>query len=292
MAADIAKTAETTLLPERMATPEIRIRPGGRALDLGLAPLLTHRELLYFLAWRDVKVRYSQTLLGILWAVLQPLAAAGIFALVLGRISALSPTGLPYFAFALSGLVPWVFFSNAVLSGANSIIASANVVTKVYFPRILVPAAAVAAGLVDLVLSSGVLAAFLALRGVGLALDVGRLVGALGALVAVSVGVAFWAAALNVRYRDFRHALPFLVQLGLFATPVIYPASSLPAAHRTVLLAVNPMAGIVENLRAGLFGIPVSAEVPGVWFAVASLLVLLTGAAVFRWVEHGLADVI
>lgn len=274
-----------------LPTEVVRIRPRGRGVDLGLGSLYSYRDLLFFLAWRDVKVRYSQTLLGALWAVLQPLAAAAVFVAVFSRLSAPSSVGPPYSAFALAGLVPWVFFANAVLAGANSIIASANIVTKVYFPRILLPAAAAMAGLLDLLLSGLVLAAFLWWRGVDLSLDLLRIVVALSALVAVALGSAFWAAALNVRYRDFRHALPFLVQLGLFATPVIYPVASLPAHYRALLAVVNPMTGVVESFRAGLFGTPIPAEVGGLWTATC-VLVLLTGAAAFRRVEHGLADVI
>jgi lipopolysaccharide transport system permease protein len=269
----------------------VRIRPRGRGVDLGLGFLYSYRDLLFFLAWRDVKVRYSQTLLGALWAVLQPLAAAAVFVAVFSRLAAPSSVGPPYSAFALAGLVPWVYFANAVLAGANSIIASANIVTKVYFPRILIPAAAAMAGLLDLLLSGLVLAAFLWWRGVDLSLNFPRIIVALSALVAVALGLAFWAAALNVRYRDFRHALPFLVQLGLFATPVIYPVASLPAGYRALMSVVNPMTGVVENFRAGLFGTPIPVEVGGVWIAIC-ILALLTGAAAFRRVEHGLADVI
>lgn len=274
-----------------MTPTEIRIRPRGRGVDLGVTSLYSHRDLLFFLAWRDVKVRYSQTVLGVLWVVLQPLAAAAVFTAVLSRLAPSSSGGPPYSAFALGGLVPWIFFSNSVLAGANSIVASANLVTKVYFPRILIPAAAVVAGLLDLVLSLLVFLAFLGWRKVEVTLDLPRILVALVTLVAVALGLAFWAAALNVRYRDFRHALPFLVQLGLFATPVIYPASSLLPSHRALLSVVNPMAGIVETFRAGFFGTPVPAELGGTWILV-SLLVLLTGAAAFRGVEHGLADVI
>jgi lipopolysaccharide transport system permease protein len=274
-----------------MVPTETRIRARGQGIDLGLSSLYTHRDLLFFLAWRDVKVRYSQTVLGALWAVLQPLAAAAVFTAVLGRLAPATSVGPPYSAFALAGLVPWIFFSNGVLAGANSIVASANVVTKVYFPRILIPASAVVAGLIDLCLSLLILLAFLGWRGVPLTLDFSRILGALAALVAVALGSAFWTAALNVRYRDFRHALPFLVQLGLFATPVVYPASSLMASHRAVLSVANPMAGIVETFRAGFFGAAVPDALGSSWIP-AAFLVLLTGAAAFRSVEHGLADVI
>jgi lipopolysaccharide transport system permease protein len=148
------------------------------------------------------------------------------------------------------------------------------------------------AGLLDLALSGVVLVAFLAWRGVDFALDVPRIMATLLALVAVTLGLAFWTAALNVRYRDFRHALPFLIQLGMFATPVIYPASNLPAAYRTLLATVNPIAGIIDHFRAGLFGPQFSGDVAGLWVAAVSILIFLTGAAAFRWVEHGLADVI
>jgi lipopolysaccharide transport system permease protein len=243
------------------------------------------------LAWRDVKVRYSQTLLGALWAVLQPVAAAAVFVLVFARLMPRSSQELPYSAFVLSGLVPWVFFSNALLAGANSIITSANLVTKVYFPRILIPAASALAGLLDLLLSGAVLAGFLWLRGVPVSIDAAAMVASLLALVAVALGSAFWAAALNVRYRDFRHALPFLVQLGLFVTPVIYSVAGLPASSRKIILMLNPMAGVVETFRSSIFGTALTADLGVAWFAL-SFLLLASGAAVFRAVERELADVI
>jgi lipopolysaccharide transport system permease protein len=285
----ILEVGDTSGAPER--TVEVRISARAPGLDLGLAAFWSYRDLLLFLALRDIKVRYSQTLLGAAWAVLQPLAAAAVFALFLRGMGRSGTAEPPYVVFVLAGLVPWVFFANAVLAGANSIIISASIVTKVYFPRVLIPAAAVLAGVVDLAVSGCVLLSFAAWRGADLFLRPTHIIFSIGALIATALGVAFWTAALNVRYRDFRHALPFLVQLGLFTTPVIYPISSLPPAIRSWLPAVNPMAGVIETFRAGLFGVIPPPEVGHSWLA-ASLLILLTGAAVFRWVERDLADTI
>lgn len=270
---------------------EVRIGANTSSFDLGLGAFWSYRDLLLFLALRDVKVRYSQTLLGAAWAVLQPLAAAAVFTLFLRGLGGGTSTKLPYSVFVLAGLVPWVFFANAVLAGANSIIASANIVTKVYFPRVLIPAAAVLAGVVDLAVSGGVLLGFAVWRGADLSLGPAKLLLSLSALMATALGLAFWTAALNVRYRDFRHALPFLVQLALFTTPVIYPISSLPSAIRGWLPAINPLAGVIETFRAGLFGSTPAPEIGHTWLVV-SLLILVTGTAIFRWAERGLADVI
>jgi lipopolysaccharide transport system permease protein len=257
---------------------------------LGLAAFWRYRDLLFLLALRDIKVRYSQTLLGAGWAVLQPLAAAGVFTIFLRGLGRDVEAHPPYSVFVLAGLVPWVFFANAVLAGANSIIVSANIVTKVYFPRFLIPTAAVLAGLVDLAVSAAVLLAFAAWRGTELHFRLNLLI-SLVALLAITLGVALWSAALNVRYRDFRHALPFLVQLALFATPVIYPISSLPADLQAWLPALNPLAGIVESLRAGLFGLTTPPELGHSWLALSAIAVV-TGTAAFRWVERDLADTI
>jgi lipopolysaccharide transport system permease protein len=285
----ISRVQESSEAPE--GPIEVRIRARAAGLDLGLAAFWSYRDLLVFLALRDIKVRYSQTLLGAAWAVLQPLAAAAVFTLFLRGMGRDVAAQLPYSVFVLAGLVPWVFFANAVLAGANSIIVSANIVTKVYFPRVLIPAAAVLAGLVDLAVSGSVLLVFATWRGAELSLRPAKIMLSLIGLIAITLGIALWAAALNVRYRDFRHALPFLVQLALFATPVIYPLSTLPPTIQIWLPAVNPMAGLVETFRAGLFGVTSPPEMGHLWLSLC-LLTLVTGTAVFRWVERDLADTI
>jgi lipopolysaccharide transport system permease protein len=266
----------------------IRPRRGWVALDLG--SLWSHRELLYFLIWRDVKIRYRQTAFGVLWAVLQPLLTMLVFTLLFGRWAGMPSDGLPYSLFALMGVLPWTFFANAVGNASASLVTSAHLIRKVYFPRLLMPAASVGVALVDLFIGMGALAALMAYHRVPLraGLWLVPLLVALTALLAFGVGT--WLAALNVRYRDVRHALPFLIQLWMFATPVIYPSSLVPP-HWRPLLALNPLAPLIESYRSVVLGRDVA------WGALG-LAALLVGAVTlgglysFRRMESEFADVI
>jgi len=260
-----------------------------RAIDLGEA--WRYRELLYFFVWRDVKVRYKQTFLGVIWAVLQPLFAMLIFAFFFGRVVRVPSDGIPYALFAYAGLLPWTFFSNATTSGAQSLVGSASLVTKVYFPRILIPVAAVLTGLVDFALAALML---------GPLLIVHRTAPAAGALLWIPVtigielllafGFSIWLSALVARYRDLRHVVPFAVQIWLFATPIIYPLSMVPARWRP-FVALNPMVGVVEAFRRSLFGRPVETE-PLLWATLFALLLVVSGSIYFRRVERMVADVL
>jgi lipopolysaccharide transport system permease protein len=267
---------------------EIRPRRGWAALRLG--ELREYRELLYFLVWRDIKVRYKQTALGVGWAVLQPIAAMLVFTLFFGRLAHLPSNGIPYSLFSLAALVPWTFFANGLSQASTSIITNQQLVTKVYVPRLALPLATVLAGLLDLAIAMLVL--FLAM------LRVGRVPGApvlflvpLSLLaVAATLGVGLWLAASNVRYRDVKYVVPFLTQLWLFVSPVVYPAQLVPERWR-VVYALNPMVGVVEGYRWALFG----GEAP--WSLIASssvgaLALLWTGAMYFRRVERSFADIV
>jgi lipopolysaccharide transport system permease protein len=265
-------------------------RPRGWAA-LGLRGLWSRRDLLRFLAWRDIKVRFAQATLGVAWAVLQPLLMMIVFALFLGRLAGIRDVGIPYPVFALSGLVPWTYFANAVNAAGNSLVVDANLVSKVYFPRLISPLAALISWLPDLVISSGVLLAVMLALGVTPRWSLVAVpVVALFAVVAAG-GVGVWFAALNVAYRDVRHAVPFLLQLWLFATPVLYPDRLVPTRWRFVL-GLNPMAGVVACFRWVLLGgrrpsgglVALSAAVSGA--------LLVSGMYYFRRVEHGFADVI
>lgn len=268
-----------------------RSRPWGAS---DLRELWAYRELLLFLIWRDVKVRYKQTALGVAWVVVQPVVQMVIFTLLFGRLAGLEAHtgGVPYPLFAFAGLLPWTFFSAAVTNSGNSLVGSAHLITKVYFPRVLVPAAAVAAGLVDLLVSSAVMVALLAYY---------RVVPSWEALVAVpflvlitallALGTGMLLSALNVKYRDIRHALPFAMQVWMFASPVIYPSALVPEPWRRVL-ALNPVAGVIEGFRAALFG---TGRFPWGSLALASavtLALLVVSALVFRRLERSFADVI
>ncbi|HEX8098374.1 MAG TPA: ABC transporter permease, partial [Pyrinomonadaceae bacterium] len=265
-------------LPER---PLVTIEPRGAWLALDLKDVWAYRELLYFLTWRDVKVRYKQTVLGAAWAVIQPLFAMLIFTLFFGRLANMPSDNIPYPIFAYAGLLPWTFFSNAVTNSGNSLVGSSNLITKVYFPRMMIPGATVCAGLLDLAIAFVLMAAMMAYYGVGFTRNLLMLPPLILLLTLLALGVGMWMSALNVKYRDVRYALPFLVQLWLFASPVIYPASMVPEKWRWVL-AVNPLTGIIENFRAAVLG-----RKPFDWPSLAvstvvTLVVLLYSAYTFR----------
>ncbi|TAK21250.1 MAG: ABC transporter permease [Chloroflexota bacterium] len=261
---------------------------GWRALDV--AELWRYRELLYFLAWRDVKVRYKQAALGIAWAVIQPVAATLVFALIFGRFAGLPSDGSPYVLFAFIGVLCWTYFANAVAAAGTSLVANTHLVSKVYFPRLLVPLSAAAPGLIDLLVGLVLLLGLVAYFGVPLS---GRIVLipfflAVGAIAAVAVGI--WLAALDVRYRDVRYVVPFLLQVWMFGTPVVYSSSLLPEAVRP-FYSLNPMVGVIDGCRWAILGgdnPPTSIVVS----FVAVLLIFVSGVFYFHRVERSFADVI
>jgi lipopolysaccharide transport system permease protein len=266
-----------------------RITPTG-SLGLGLRELWEYRELVWFLVWRDLTLRYRQTLLGAAWAILQPLATTVVFSLVFGRLARMPSDGVPYPLWSFAGLLPWMYFANALTQASMSLVGSANLITKVYFPRLAIPLAATLGGLLDLGIGLVVLAGVMALYGVAPGPAVLLLPLVVLLAVAAAVGVGLWLSALNVQYRDVRFAVPFLIQFWLFATPVVYPSSLLPGAWRPVA-GINPMAGVVELFRWAALGPP-----PSVPLVIASCVViavvLVTGVLFFRRVEERFADVI
>ena len=268
------------------------IEPSRGWVPLKLSELWEYREVLYFLIWRDVKVRYRPALLGGVWAVVQPFMTMVVFTVFFGRLAKIPSDGAPYALFAFAALVPWTFFANGLTQSANSLVSSSHLITKVYFPRVLVPMGRVLSGLPDLGLS------FLVLLGMvwwyGLFEIRGRLLwlpalAFLAFITAFSAGL--WLSALNVRYRDIQHAVPFLAQIWLFATPIAYPSSLLPEPWRTIY-SVNPLVGVVEGFRWALLG---SGHAPGLSLAfstLAAVVLLVTGAYVFRRSERTFADVV
>ncbi len=252
--------------------------------------LLRYRELLLFLAWRDVQVRYKQTLLGVLWAILQPLLTMVLFTVFFGRLARMPSEGIPYAVFAYAGLLPWTFFSTAISSGANSLISNPDLITKVYVPRLIVPAAAVLASMVDFAIAFILIIPLMWYYRIPVraALLMAPLLMAL--LVLLAVSVASCMAGLNVKYRDVRHALPFAIQLWMFVSPVIYPSTLLPPRWRPLLM-LNPLTGVIEGFRSSLFGAPFH------WRALATssamaVAVALFAAASFERMEAGFADLI
>lgn len=267
------------------------ITPARGWASMGLGELWEYRELVYFLTWRDVKVRYKQTVLGASWAIIQPLFTMIVFSLFFGRLAAMPSDGLPYPLFSFAALVPWTFFSNGLTQSANSVVMSQNLVMKIYFPRLAIPVATVLASLVDFVLAFVVLLGMLVYYDISLTPRVLWVVPLLGLAMVTALGVGLWLAALNVQYRDVRYAVPFLTQLWLFATPIAYPSSLLDEPWRTIY-GVNPMVGVVEGFRWALLD---TATRPGGMIVVstaAALLVLLTGILYFRRAERTFADVV
>ena len=270
--------------------PVVVIQPTNGWRALSLKNIWAYRELLFFLTWRDVKVRYKQTALGAAWAILQPLFMMVIFTIFFGRLAGVASAGIPYPLFALAGLVPWTFFSNAITASSNSLVGSANLITKVYFPRLIVPAAAMLAGLVDFVLSFVLLAAMMIYYRVGLTSHMLFLPVLILLTMVFALGVGTWMSALNVKYRDVRFALPFIIQLWLFVSSVIVPSSSASPKFRWIL-TLNPMSAIIEGYRSALFGLPFDWTALGI-ATVLSIVVLLYSVYSFSRVERSFADII
>jgi len=270
--------------------PLTKVRPAKRRAALRLGELWEYRELLYFLVWRDVKVRYKQATLGAAWVVLQPVLMVALFSLIFGRLLDVHTDGIPYPLFVFAGLLPWQIFATALTQAGNSLVANQHLITKIYFPRLLLPLAAVLAGLVDFGVTILLLVVLMLWYGVdpSLAVLLLPLIVAVVLLTALSVGT--WLSALNVRYRDVQHLLPFLTQFWFFATPIAYSSALLPESWRP-LLGLNPMAGAVESFRWALFGSHVE---PGSVVVSACVVagLLVSGLAYFRLAERTFADVV
>ncbi len=288
MSAAPAQHAPTAVIDSAPA-PVTLIRPAKGWVSLRLGELWSYRELLYFLVWRDVKVRYKQTALGAAWAVLQPLATMAIFTLVFGRLAKVPSDGVPYPVFAYCALLPWQLFANAVSESGNSVVNNQHLVKKVFFPRLLIPIAPIMTGLVDFTIAFVLLALMMIHYGIHPGAAVVTVPLFLLLAVASALGIGLWLSALNVQYRDVRHVIPFLVQFWLFATPVAYPSSLVPAKWR-LLYGLNPMAGVVEGFRWALLG---TRNSPGPMLAVSIAAVaalVLGGLIYFRRMETTFAD--
>jgi lipopolysaccharide transport system permease protein len=287
-------TVPVAVSSEQVGAPIVHrtvIQPSRGWVAINFGELWAYRELLYFLTWRDIKVRYKQTVLGALWAILQPVLTMAAFSVFFGRLAKVPSDGIPYPVFALSGLLPWQLFAYALGQSSSSVVANKNLVSKVYFPRLIVPLAAVLSGLVDFAIAFVVLLAVMLYYGIvpGFALLVIPLAILLAIVTALAVGL--WLSALNVRYRDVQYTIPFLTQFWLFVTPIAYPTSLIPERFR-VLYGVNPMSGVVECFRWALFG---HRNVSLSMIALSSIIVLLAffgGLAYFRKVEKTFADLV
>jgi lipopolysaccharide transport system permease protein len=275
-------------MPETLVTI---IRPSYGWVSLKIHELWEYRELLYFLIWRDIKVRYKQTVLGIAWAIIQPFFTMVIFSLFFGRLAKIPSDGIPYPVFSYAALVPWTFFANGLSQSSNSLVGSANLIKKVYFPRLAIPIATVLSGVVDFVLAFLVLLGMILFYGTYPTINVLWLPFFLVLALVTVLGVGLWLSAMNVQFRDVRYIVPFLIQFWLFATPIAYPSSLLSEPWRT-LYGINPMVGVVEGFRWALLG---TATPPGFTLIVsslASLVLLVSGALYFRHMEKTFADVV
>lgn len=269
----------------------IRIEPSHGWVSLKLTELWEYRELLYFLTWRDIKIRYKQTAIGAAWAIIQPVMTMIVFSLFFGKLGKIPSDGLPYPIFSFAALVPWGFFEYSLNQASNSLVGNANLIKKVYFPRLAAPISTVFSGVIDFLIAFVLLLGMMAYYGIAPTINVLWLPFFFLLAVFTSLGVGLWLSALNVQYRDVKYVLPFLVRFWLFATPVAYPSSLLSEPWRTVY-GLNPMAGVVEGFRWALLG---SNTPPGPMIAVsalASLTILVSGAFIFRRMEKSFADLV
>ena len=287
---------ERTLVqtPERESDrgrPTLLIRPSRGWAALDLADLWQYRELIYFLTWRDIKVRYKQTVLGGAWAILQPFLTMVVFSVFFGRLAGIPSDGLPYPIFAYCALLPWQLFAHALTESSNSLVANERLITKVYFPRLVVPISAVLAGLLDFLVAFVVLIGMMMYYQIRPTAAVWTVPLFLLLAVGAALGVGLWLSALNVQYRDVRYTIPFLTQFWLFLTPVAYPSTLVPVSWRA-LYGLNPMAGVVEGFRWALLG---KTEGPGALLAVSvaiTIVILVGGLYYFRRMEKTFADVV
>ena len=285
-ATDIQTLSGAGLLSE----PLVKIRPATSWVPLNFKQVWAYRELLYFLMWRDVKVRYKQTVLGAAWAIIQPLFTMLIFTLFFGRLAGVPSDNVPYPVFVYAGLLLWTFFSNALSNSGNSLVGNQNLLTKVYFPRIIIPAATVGAGLVDLAIGFLVLIGLMIYYGVGLTPGILLIPVIIVFTTVLALGVGMWASALNVKYRDVRFALPFAIQLWMFLSPIIYPSTFVPAKWRW-LLTLNPLTGLIDGFRAALFAQRINWSTLAISIAL-TLGILVYAAYVFRRMERSFADIV
>jgi lipopolysaccharide transport system permease protein len=271
--------------------PHLRIEPSRGWVSLRLRELWEYRELLYFLTWRDVKVRYKQTVLGAAWAIIQPFMTMVVFSLFFGRLAGVPSDGMPYPIFAYAALVPWTFFANGLGQSANSLVGSSNLIKKVYFPRLVIPLATVVSGLIDFILAFVVLIGMMLFYGIVPTVNILWLPLFLILAFVTALAVGLWLSALNVEYRDVRYVVPFITQFWMFTTPIAYSSTLLDQPWRT-LYGLNPMVGVVEGFRWALLG---TQTAPGPIILVstsAAVLLLAGGAFYFRRVEKTFADVV
>ena len=269
----------------------IRIQPSRGWISLKFKELWEYHELLYFLTWRDIKVRYKQTVLGGAWAIIQPFFTMVIYSLFFGKLAKIPSDGIPYPIFSFAALVPWTFFANGLSQSSNSLVGSANLIKKVYFPRLIVPISSVISGGIDFLIAFGVLLVMMFYYGILPTSNIIYLPSLILLAFVTSLGVGLWLSAMNVQFRDVRYAVPFLVQAWMFASPIAYPSSLLSEPWPTVY-ALNPMVGVVEGFRWALLGTNTAPGPIIVVSSLAAIVILISGAYYFRRMEKTFADVV
>jgi lipopolysaccharide transport system permease protein len=269
----------------------LRIEASRGWIPLRLGDLWEYRELLYFLVWRDIKVRYKQTALGAIWAIIQPFTTMVVFSLFFGKLAKIPSDNIPYPIFCYAALVPWTFFANGLTQSSESLVGNANLIRKVYFPRLTIPVAAVLSGIVDFGLAFVVLLGMMLYYGIVPTANVVWLPLFLLLALVSSLGIGLWLSALNLKYRDVRYVVPFLTQIWLFVTPIAYPSTLLPARWQLVY-GLNPMAGVVRGFRWALLGTQTAPGPIVIVSALASLLILAGGVFYFRRMERTFADLV
>jgi lipopolysaccharide transport system permease protein len=272
-----------------LAPQVIRIEPSRGWVSLGLGELWAYRELLYFLVWRDIKVRYKRTVLGGVWAILQPFMTMVVFSLFFGKLARMPSDGVPYPIFSYAGLVPWTLFASSLAQSTDSLVGSANLIKKVYFPRLVIPLAAVLSATVDFLFAFAVLLGMMAFYGIMPTAKITFVPLFLLLVLITSLGVGLWLSAMNIHFRDVRYTIPFIIQLWMFATPVIYPSSILPGAWRT-FYGLNPMAGVIESFRWVLLGSGPRPEAMILFSSLVSVALLASGAFYFRRMEKSFEE--
>ncbi|MBZ0297979.1 MAG: ABC transporter permease [Anaerolineae bacterium] len=310
-----ASNGHAAVVSPAVPLTKVRIEPARGWVSLRLDELWSYRELLFFLTWRDVKVRYKQTILGASWAIIQPFFTMIVFSLFFGRLAGIPSDGIPYPIFSYAALVPWTFFANGLTQSSNSLVNSSNLIKKVYFPRLVVPIASVVAGLVDFLLAFAVLLVMMVFYGVspfnrpidvpflmpagieltsyiyGITYNVLFLPYFLLMALTTALGIGLWLSAMNVQFRDIRYLVPFMAQIWMFATPIAYPSSLLDEPWRTIY-GINPMAGVVEGFRWALLGTNTAPGPIIIVSSIVALLLLVSGAFYFRRMEKTFADVV
>jgi lipopolysaccharide transport system permease protein len=267
------------------------IRPSRGWISLELHEVWKYRELLYFFIWRDIKVRYKQTIIGTAWAIIQPFFTMVVFSLFFGWLAKIPSDGIPYPIFSYAALVPWMFFANGLSQSSDSLVGSANLIKKVYFPRLAIPTAAVLSGIVDFVLAFSVLLGMMLFYGIIPTWNIVWLPAFLILTLITSLGVGLWVSAMNVQFRDVRYTVPFLIQFWLFSTPIAYPSSLLSEPWRTIY-GINPMVGVVEGFRWALLGADTAPGPIIIVSSMAAFIALVSGAFYFRRMEKTFADVV